>query len=236
MCRICFKEVESVEHIFFRCKWTKEVWKLSSLKLGDLQSVTLLIRWFDKILALDDRSLALGHPPISHSEEGCNVQKWQLPQMGFWKFNCDGAFCPKSKTAAFSIVVRDSEGRLLSTNYGRIRVSLALAAKAWAIRVACSMVKCWGISAIIESDAKRVVQLCLHREGDSCKKVQTIIDDSLLFISGCNAVFSWCKRSANSCANWLACRARKGLLPPPPLSPLLDEFCKLLAADLDSSD
>ncbi|KAH7862647.1 hypothetical protein Vadar_007571 [Vaccinium darrowii] len=193
-------------------------------------SVTSLIRWFDNILALDDRSLALviqicwaiwlarnnflfngnkinvhatvsrafvgcsdfldaiysqGHPPISHSGEGCNVHKWQLPQMGRWKFNCDGAFCPKSKIAAFSIVVRDSVGRLISTNYGRIKVSSALVAEAWAIRVACAMVKSWGISAIIESDAKRAIQLCLNREGDRCKDIQTIIDDSLYFISGC---------------------------------------------------
>ncbi|KAH7857525.1 hypothetical protein Vadar_013640 [Vaccinium darrowii] len=278
--------MSKLERLLHRCKFRLHEWgklKFGSFKLeaegmlsrlaeiqGDpnpeqysQESVTSLIRWFDNILALDDRSLALviqicwaiwlarndflfngnkinahatvsrafvgcsdfldaiylqGHPPISHSGEGCNVQKWQLPQMGRWKFNCDGAFCPKSKTAAFSIVVRDSVGRLISTNYGRIKVSSALAAEAWAIRVACAMVKSWGISAIIESDAKRAIQLCLNREGDSCKDIQTIIDDSLSFIFGCNVIFSWCKRSANSCANWIACRARKGLLPPPPLS------------------
>lgn len=40
--------------------------------------------------------------------------------------------------AAFAVIARDPNDKVIELNYGRIKVGSALALKAWAIRVACS--------------------------------------------------------------------------------------------------
>ncbi|KAE9457406.1 hypothetical protein C3L33_10688, partial [Rhododendron williamsianum] len=60
----------------------------------------------------------------------------------------------------FRFLVRDSCGSVVEINHGRIKVSSALAAEAWAIRIAISMARAWGKEdAIIESDCQVLVKL-----------------------------------------------------------------------------
>ncbi|KAG5543967.1 hypothetical protein RHGRI_016647 [Rhododendron griersonianum] len=96
----------------------------------------------------------------THLNGGRNDQKWQRPHHNRWKFNCDGVFNPMDKSVAFAVLVRDSCGSVVEINHGRIKVSSALAAEAWAIRIAISMARAWGKEdAIIESDCQVLVKL-----------------------------------------------------------------------------
>ncbi|KAF7140564.1 hypothetical protein RHSIM_Rhsim06G0091800 [Rhododendron simsii] len=97
-------------------------------------------------------------PACNHGDS--NVPKWQRPLNGSWKFNCDGAFNPSDKSAAFAVLVRDENGSVVEINHGRIRVSSALTAEAWAIRIAVSMALAWEKKdAIIESDCQPLVNM-----------------------------------------------------------------------------
>lgn len=91
--------------------------------------------------------------------EDSNVPKWQHPPTKFWKFNCDVAFHLSDKRAAFGIMVPYSNGSVVEVNYGRIKVSSALAVETWAIRVACSMAKAevWK-EFILESDCQQMTE------------------------------------------------------------------------------
>ncbi|KAF7150802.1 hypothetical protein RHSIM_Rhsim02G0196000 [Rhododendron simsii] len=92
--------------------------------------------------------LPVNVPARNHGDS--NVPKWQRPLHDRCKFNCGGAFNPMDKTAAYAVLVRDENGSVVEINHGRIKVSSALAAEAWAIRVAVSMAKAWGkLDAII---------------------------------------------------------------------------------------
>ncbi|KAG5516346.1 hypothetical protein RHGRI_037157 [Rhododendron griersonianum] len=97
---------------------------------------------------------------LARNHGDSNASKWQRPLHDRWKFNCDGAFNPSDKSAAFAVLVRDNNGSVVEVNYGRIKVYSALAAEAWAIRVAVSMAKAWGKrDAIIESDCQVLVRM-----------------------------------------------------------------------------
>ncbi|KAF7123665.1 hypothetical protein RHSIM_Rhsim12G0010600 [Rhododendron simsii] len=72
--------------------------------------------------------------PIPGPLEGSNAPKWQRPPTKVWKFDCGVAFHMSDKCAAFGIMVEYSIGPVVEVNYGRIKVSSALAVETWAIR------------------------------------------------------------------------------------------------------
>ncbi|KAI8557939.1 hypothetical protein RHMOL_Rhmol04G0049800 [Rhododendron molle] len=66
-------------------------------------------------------------------------------------------FCPSDKHATFGIIVRNSEGE---ANYGRVKVSSALATEAGTSCAACSMAaKREAKDIIIETDCQPVVKM-----------------------------------------------------------------------------
>ncbi|KAG5535348.1 hypothetical protein RHGRI_023196 [Rhododendron griersonianum] len=98
-------------------------------------------------------------------------------------------------------------------NHGRIKVSSALAAEAWAVRIAVAMAVAWGKKeAIIESDCKVLVDLLQPDHANTNWTIQAIIDDIVSLSVNANFVFSWCNRKVNSCAHWIASNSRIGLL------------------------
>ncbi|KAF7154740.1 hypothetical protein RHSIM_Rhsim01G0194100 [Rhododendron simsii] len=154
--------------------------------------------------------------------EDRNDQTWQRPPNDRWKFNCDGAYNPSDKSAAFAVLVRNSDGEVMDINHGRIKVSSALAAEAWAVRIAVAMAVAWGKKeAIIESDCKVLVDLLQPDHANTNWTIQAIIDDIISLSVNANYVFSWCNRKVNSCAcnrkvnsyaHWIASNSRIGLL------------------------
>ncbi|KAG5515010.1 hypothetical protein RHGRI_036147 [Rhododendron griersonianum] len=131
------------------------------------------------------------------------------------------------------ILVRDENGSVVEINHGRIRVSSALAAEAWAIRIAVSMALAWGKKdAVIESDCQPLVNMLQPKSGLKNWTIQAFLDDIISFSANSNFVFSWCNRQANRCANWIACNSRLGV--GIPLAPccLPIELCSLIRLDL----
>lgn len=75
------------------------------------------------------------------------------------------AFSSKDKQVAFGVLARDYSGKMMEVNYGMIRVSSALVAGAWAIRVACAMtVACGTQNFIIESDSLKDIITMVNGE------------------------------------------------------------------------
>ncbi|KAF7138079.1 hypothetical protein RHSIM_Rhsim07G0161500 [Rhododendron simsii] len=111
------------------------------------------------------------------------------------------------------LLVRNSDGVVVVINHGRIKVSSALAAKAWAVRIAVAMAIAWGKKeAIIESDCKVLVALLQPDHANTNWTIQAIIDDIVFLCVNANYVFSWCNCKVNSCAHWIASNTRIGLL------------------------
>lgn len=77
--------------------------------------------------------------PTVQNFRDSNALAWQRPPPDQWKFNCDGAFSPSAKRAAFAVIARNSVGDVMDINSGSKKVGSALAAEAWALRVARSM-------------------------------------------------------------------------------------------------
>ncbi|KAI8554126.1 hypothetical protein RHMOL_Rhmol05G0073700 [Rhododendron molle] len=171
---------------------------------------------------------------LARNHGDSNASKWQRPPHDRWKFNCDGAFNPSDKSAAFAVLVRDNNGSVVEVNHGRIKVSSALAAAAWAIRIAVSMAKAWGkrVAIIIESDCKVLVGMLGPETTHKDWTIQALLDDIMGMSLDSNFVFKWCKRQANRCANWIACTSKRSFIPP--LSPcnLPVELCSLIRMDL----
>ncbi|XP_058198546.1 uncharacterized protein LOC131314069 [Rhododendron vialii] len=169
---------------------------------------------------------------LARNHGDSNVPKWQRPLNSSWKFNCDGAFNPSDKSTAFAVLVRDDNGSVVEINHGRIRVSSALAAEAWAIRIAVSMALAWGKKdAVIESDCQPLVNMLQPKSVLKNWTILAFLNDIFSFSANSNFVFSWCNRQANRCANWIAySRLGVGI----PLAPcnLPDELCFLICSDL----
>ncbi|KAG5555347.1 hypothetical protein RHGRI_012775 [Rhododendron griersonianum] len=105
----------------------------------------------------------------------------------------------------------DENGAVVEINHGRIKVLSALAAEAWAIRVAVSMAKAWGKwDASIESDCHPLVDMLQPNAKKKNWTIQALLDDIFSLSIHSNVVFNWCNRKANRCANWIACASRIG--------------------------
>ncbi|XP_058223057.1 uncharacterized protein LOC131332777 [Rhododendron vialii] len=170
-------------------------------------------------------------PARNHGDS--NVPKWQRLLNGSWKFNCDGAFNPSDKSPAFAVLVKDENGSVVEINHGRIKVSSALAAEAWAIRIAMSMALAWGKKdAVIESDCQPLVNMLQPKSVLKNWTIQAILDDIFSFSANSNFVFSWCNRQANRCANWIAYNSRLGVGIPLAPCNLPVELCSLIRSDL----
>lgn len=282
LCDYCGTEVESIEHIFFRCEWTNEVWGNCGIIFPDrIRSIVSLKQWilslhsafgssfFEKLGIIaqlcwaiwkqrNDRIFSNTHPdPIRlirqalrvHGEflaaayskanvpertiEDRNDQTWQRPPNDRWKFNCDGAYNPSDKSAAFAVLVRNSDGAVVDINHGRIKVSSALAAEAWAVRIAVAMAVAWGKKeAIIESDCKVLVDLLQPDHANTNWTIQAIIDDIVSLSVNANFVFSWCNRKVNSCAHWIASNSRIGLLSFISPCNIPSKLCSLIRMDI----
>ena len=89
------------------------------------------------------------------------------------------AFFSPHSNAAYGIIAWNSGGAV-SLKLGQITFSLALAAEAWAIRVACLNARNAGISKdIFESDSLKVVT-CISSDGRNWE-VNTMVEDIELF-------------------------------------------------------
>ncbi|XP_058211842.1 uncharacterized protein LOC131324029 [Rhododendron vialii] len=262
ICGLCGAKIETIEHVLLRCEWTKEVWANSGIEFPTPVNrevsvkkwfVSLLVEWggqFSERMGLIGQicwavwkqrnewvflqqmpNAKINVPAHNHGDS--NVPKWQRPLNGSWKFNCDGAFNPSDKSTAFAVLVRDENGSVVEINHGRIKVSSALAAEAWAIWIAVSMALAWGKKdAVIESNCQPLVNMLQPKSVLKNWTIQAILDDIFSFSANSNFVFSWCNRQANRCANWIAYNSRLGVGIPLAPCNLPVELCSLIRSDL----
>lgn len=60
-CQLCDRELESIEHILFRCAWTRNVWKLSNVIGWVAFDCVDALGWFSSFLGyFDNLSSAIG--------------------------------------------------------------------------------------------------------------------------------------------------------------------------------
>ncbi|KAI7988222.1 putative ribonuclease H protein [Camellia lanceoleosa] len=172
------------------------------------------------------------HRPASLSSTP--VSEWIPANYGCFKINCDASFCQRNSTAAIAAVIRDSNGHLIDGNARTVSASSASQAEAYAVRMACLMVRGHKMSFVeIESDNQLVIKLCVSEQVPPWE-LSAIIMDIRSFASAYQLSFSWTNRSNNRVANWMAQTQASQSLPVswavlPPVS-----FLSLLSADVSS--
>ncbi|KAG5546513.1 hypothetical protein RHGRI_018630 [Rhododendron griersonianum] len=223
-------------NLILRLKNDKEEWinspRVSDLlldggRLWDEEKIDSLFPW--------EVGIAIKSTPISWSG-GEDKLTWQKPNakvtlkraLGF-----HGEFLAATCSQINVPALRDDNGSVVEINHGRIRVSSALAAEAWAIRIAVSMALAGGKKdAMIESDCQPLVNMLQPKSVLKNWTIQAFLDDIFSFSANSNFVFSWCNRQANRCANWIACNSRLGVGFPLAPCNLPDELRSLIRLDL----
>ncbi|GKB64615.1 reverse transcriptase [Tanacetum coccineum] len=202
LCQICNSQVETIEHVFFECPWTKSVWFGSNygLRADNLSGK------FASVSSLSTTPLSsLVH---SHSSQESSP-KWVPPTSNVVKLNCDGAF--KLNQGAVGIVARDSEGAILAVSGERCHASSALAMELLAIRNAYNLALTNGwVGAIIESDSSDAINL----SSSECVPpwaLGVIVADIREWASRLNLQFSWVRRTCNRVAHHVAGIAQKSV-------------------------
>ncbi|GFY82390.1 hypothetical protein Acr_02g0006300 [Actinidia rufa] len=193
-CPICKNEPETIESVLFRRDWSRGVWFGSDLnyKVGD------------------NISSGAKCPALR-----ANLRDWRCksPPGNCLKFNWDGTYSPSRGYAAFGVLARANGGRVVFPYTGRIRVSSAVLAEAWAIRLACSMAKAQGIyDAIFESDSANVIKRIKEKSLFAYWEAQVLLDVISCWASTFQWKFVWCPRQSSEAAHWMASSAISGVL------------------------
>ncbi|KAI7991576.1 hypothetical protein LOK49_LG12G02484 [Camellia lanceoleosa] len=135
--------------------------------------------------------------PNSPSHSG-----WQPPSHTSVKFNCDAAFSHSTSSAALAVILRDSQGNLLTGCAQSCKASSAAQAEAHSVRLACLMAKALNLSRVeIESDNKTVISLCVS-ETVPPWEFSAIIMDIRGLAPSYSLSFSWTSRHNNAKKNW----------------------------------
>ncbi|XP_028084016.1 uncharacterized protein LOC114285186 [Camellia sinensis] len=164
------------------------------------------------------------------------VSGWIPANSGYFKINCDASFCQRNSMAAIAAVMRDSKGHLIDGNARTVSASSAFQDEAFAVRMACLMVRAHNLSFVeIESDNQMVIKLCVSEQVPPWE-LSAIILDIRYFASAYQLSFSWTHRSNNRVVNWVAKTQASQDLPVswavlPPVSLL-----SFLSADVSSAD
>ncbi|OMO88162.1 hypothetical protein COLO4_20392 [Corchorus olitorius] len=150
--------------------------------------------------------------PKHDSVDGRTVSDdlWQKPDEGWFKVNCDGAFCNNSCVAGIGIVVRDSEGIVLES-YGKcIKAGNALVAEAVAVKEAVQVTRHMGLEqVIIETDCSNIHSNIKSNTVVDWRIKPLVLDIGHLLRELPNVELRVIKRSANIAADWFAKQARK---------------------------
>ncbi|OMO69424.1 hypothetical protein COLO4_29062 [Corchorus olitorius] len=112
-------------------------------------------------------------------------QKWEPPEEGWYKMNCDGAYKEGSDEGGLGIIVRDNEARVIAGMNKVVRSSSCLMTECYAVLNITGSEKCnWEISPII----------------DDIKALLESFEDSKI---------GWVAHEANQAADWLAQQSRR---------------------------
>ena len=150
--------------------------------------------------------------------EGKEEEKWEKPEKGWMKINCDGAYKAKGNedrgnNAGIGVVIRDETRRMCSGVAKKVRVKSNLEAKVAAVREGIVFAEALSIPKIImETDIENLCKAIIRSNKEGEWRVQPYVADIL----GKKACFEEIKfvkirRSANKAADWLAQQVKKGM-------------------------
>ncbi|KAL7201163.1 hypothetical protein ACSBR1_032967 [Camellia fascicularis] len=140
-------------------------------------------------------------------------KKWQAPESGAYKINCDVTIKNGSSDASIAVLLRDSGGRLIDGLTKRWMVSSPLQGEALACRCACQLAQARNLSKVeIEGDNKTVICLCVSE--DVLQWDCSVIFGNIKCLpTRENFTFSWKPRTANRATHWVAEASLHGSLP-----------------------
>ncbi|GJS98847.1 reverse transcriptase [Tanacetum coccineum] len=218
-------KIETIEHVFFECPWTKSVWFGSNYVLradnlsGDFTSrISSLIDIFTsksqalKLLAYiaitswniwkSRNKFIFKHTPLCPSQviSASNVMQSEFAYVS--SLSPTPPFLLNQ--GAIGIIARDSEGAILAVIGERCHASSALAMELLAIRNACNLALTNGwVGAIIESDSTDTIAL----SSSECVPpwaLGVIVADIRDWASRLNLQFSWVRCTCNRVAHHVA--------------------------------
>ncbi|OMO70966.1 hypothetical protein COLO4_28425 [Corchorus olitorius] len=103
-------------------------------------------------------------------------KKWQPPDQGWVKVNCDGSFDAKTGKAATGIMIRGHHGKLLNGTGRRVLTDEALTIEALAIKDRCKLAKENGFEkVVVESDSAAIIGDINRKDGRSAWKTSTVV-------------------------------------------------------------
>ncbi|OMO66427.1 hypothetical protein COLO4_30555 [Corchorus olitorius] len=141
-------------------------------------------------------------------------EKWEAPEPGWVKINCDGAQDSRTRNAGLGIVMRDSQSRIVGGFHREIKAKSPLIAEAMAIKEGLIRAKEKGFSKIVLETDCQIVQQCIQSKKHGHWEIDPILAD----INRLKGDFEQCKikwicRNANGVADWVATLSRKRMCP-----------------------
>ncbi|XP_058216738.1 uncharacterized protein LOC131327606 [Rhododendron vialii] len=160
---------------------------------------------------------AIQREVLEHSDAPPSASlAWRKPIPGSLKINCDVAIPLGSEKGTAAMVVRNEVGELVDGSTATFPVSSVLQGELEAITRARYMVEGLKVSPVmIESDNRRVIELCLKTRAPMAPwEVFEIVMDIRKLMKQKNLKVEWVKRSGNKIAHQVAAWASKGQLQP----------------------
>lgn len=181
-----------------RCSWIYDQIEVDSM-IAIRHISMFLEEWRIKNAATDG----------SKKHKSAFLGKWEKPEEGVWRFNCDGSIKLPELNGGFGVVVRDCNGLLIDGANGDMLVNSVLAAEAFALKHAVKMAMQKSVySAVFEIDSKELFdsiqdETCGHWSADHF--IQDLRAMKTAFPSWSLSLVS---RSCNTAADWVAGHSR----------------------------
>ncbi|XP_028095770.1 uncharacterized protein LOC114293006 [Camellia sinensis] len=165
------------------------------------------------------------------TQSAAAMDKWDPPQPGFFKVNCDVAILLGSSRAAAAAVLRDEHGRLVDGLTKKLCISSPFQGEAQACRLACLLAHQHNLlDVLVEGDNKAVIHLCVTETVPPWECVAILRDIKLLAPQG-RFSFQWRPKASNKVAHWVARACLHDQLPVNWVSnPPFPLFCLLTAS------
>ncbi|KAH6795437.1 hypothetical protein C2S51_036423 [Perilla frutescens var. frutescens] len=202
MCRRCGVAEETLEHCLRDCIWSSFFWKVSPLRLENVQSNHLsCISMAVKLQ--NEYQDAVKREPLE--QRLAERHTWQKPPIGVWKVNVD-ASVKESGDVGLGIIIRDHQGNPIVSRCKKISAKFAVdIAEGFACHEGLMLAREFRRSKIIvESDCLEIQQQ-LHGEVEDLSYRGALCQSIRMEARSFEQVtFSWAKRTANAMTHSLA--------------------------------
>ncbi|XP_073009192.1 uncharacterized protein [Typha latifolia] len=222
-CNLCELFTENIEHLFYVCRYSKEIWTILGQVQPELEEMEAWLDWsaslrlrggVGRVTTASERDIAAMCWGIWKQQNRVVFAKvtqekveWRRPRRGRVKVNVDGAFRLGACQAGAGAIIRDDKGKVVMVRWEPTPTVSPLHAEAWAMQMGLSLLS--GDQFVeVESDSEQLVKI-LREEGPCPWQVQCIVREyktTLAKLAECT--ISHVRKSGNRAADWAA---RRGL-------------------------